>query len=161
MQCYRQYLLCHNAEFAWLLIHALNILKIDLNTYRDLFKIIFDHTVVNGIDTEFGGVYVEGSHSGGVYDREKEFWQQAEVLIGMLDACILFDDIKYWEAYKNVHRFVFDKCINKGVGEWFPLLTRQGKPIWTHMATSWKVNYHSVRSVIQSIQRMDKIMMNY
>ena len=147
----------HNAEFAWLLIHALEILKIAPDLYKDVFKTIFDHTVSNGIDTEFGGVYVEGSHSGGVYDREKEFWQQAEVLTGMLDACILFNDEKYWTAYKNVHRFVFDKMINKGVGEWYPLLTRRGEPIWTHMGHSWKINYHSVRSMIQSIQRLDKL----
>lgn len=150
----------HNAEFAWLLIHALDILKISPDIYREVFKVIFDHTIDNGIDTEFGGVYVEGSHSGGVYDREKEFWQQAEVLIGMLDACIMFKEEKYWTAYKNVHRFVFDKFINKGVGEWFPLLTRQGEPIWTHMSHSWKVNYHTVRSMVQSIQRMDKILLN-
>jgi mannose/cellobiose epimerase-like protein (N-acyl-D-glucosamine 2-epimerase family) len=148
----------HNAEFAWLLIHALEILKIDADKYLELFKIIFDHTVDNGIDTEFGGVYVEGPHSGGVADREKEFWQQAEVLIGMLDACIMFGDDKYWLAYKNVHRFVFDKFINKGVGEWYPLLTRRGEPIWTHMSHSWKVNYHTVRSMVQSIQRMEKIL---
>jgi mannose 2-epimerase len=147
----------HNAEFAWLLIHALRILKIDPNTCTALLKTIFDHTVDNGIDVEFGGVYVEGPHSGGVYDREKEFWQQAEVLIGLLDAVIMFPDEKYWNAYKNVHRFVFDKVINKGVGEWYPLLSRAGVPIWTHMGHSWKINYHTVRSMIQSIQRLDKI----
>ena len=147
----------HNAEFAWLLIHALDILKIDKNSYSELFRIIFDHTVNNGIDYEFGGVYVEGPHSGGVYDKEKEFWQQAEVLIGMLDAVIMFGDEKYWDAYKNVHRFVFDKMVNKGVGEWFPLMTRKGEPIWTHMGHSWKINYHTVRSMVQSIIRMDKI----
>jgi len=150
----------HNAEFAWLLIHALSVLKISPDIYREVFRLIFDHTVNNGIDNEFGGVYVEGSHSGGVFDREKEFWQQAEVLIGMLDASIMFKDEKYWTAYKNVHRFVFDKFINKGVGEWFPLLTRKGEPVWTHMSHSWKVNYHTVRSMIQSIQRLDKILMN-
>jgi mannose/cellobiose epimerase-like protein (N-acyl-D-glucosamine 2-epimerase family) len=151
----------HNAEFAWLLIHALEILKINTDKYLELFKIIFDHTVDNGIDPEFGGVYVEGPHSGGVHDREKEFWQQAEVLIGMLDACILFKDDKYWSAYKNVHRFVMDKFVNKGVGEWWPLLTRRGEPIWTHMSHSWKVNYHTVRSMVQSIKRMDKILTKY
>jgi len=98
---------------------------------------------------------VEGPHSGGVYDKEKEFWQQAEVLIGLLDAVILFQDEKYWAAYKNVHRFVYDKFVNKGVGEWFPLLSRKGEPIWTHMSHSWKINYHTVRAVIQSIKRMD------
>ena len=145
----------HNAEFAWLFIHALTILNEKKETFADTFRIIFDHTVNNGIDNEFGGVYVEGPHSGGVYDKEKEFWQQAEVLIGMLDAVLLFGDEKYWEAYKNVHRFVFDKVVNKGVGEWFPLLTRKGEPIWTHMGHSWKINYHTVRAMVQSIQRLD------
>ena len=147
----------HNAEFAWLLIHALEILKMDPEIYSDLFKTIFDHTINNGIDYEYGGVYVEGPHSGGVYDREKEFWQQAEVLIGLLDGVIMFGDERYWEAYKNVHRFVFDKLINKKVGEWYPLLSRRGVPVWTHMGHSWKINYHSVRSMIQSIKRLDKI----
>jgi len=147
----------HNAEFAHLLIHALKILKIDPKSYADLFRIIFDHTVDNGIDWEYGGVFVEGPHSGGVYDKEKEFWQQAEVLIGLLDGVLMFEDEKYWEAYKNVHRFVLGKVVNKGVGEWYPLLSRRGEPIWTHMGHSWKINYHTVRAMIQSIIRLDKI----
>lgn len=147
----------HNAEFAWLLNHALDILKEDKKEYLDLFRIIYDHTIENGIDNEFGGVFVEGPHSGGVYDREKEFWQQAEVLIGLLDAVILLGDEKYLDAYKNVHRFVFDKVVNKGVGEWYPLLTRRGKPIWTHMGHSWKINYHTVRAMVQGIQRLEKL----
>lgn len=145
----------HNAEFAWLLNHALEILKDDPKNFLDLFRTIYDHIIDNGIDYEFGGVFVEGPHSGGVYDHEKEFWQQAEVLIGLLDAVILLGDEKYLEAYKNVHRFVFDKVINKGVGEWYPLLTRRGEPIWTHMGHSWKINYHTVRAMIQSIKRME------
>jgi mannobiose 2-epimerase len=148
----------HNAEFAHLLIHALKILKTDPEPYSGLFRIIFDHTVDNGIDREFGGVFVEGPHSGGVYDKEKEFWQQAEALIGLLDGVILFEDEKYWVAYTNVHRFVMDKVVNKGVGEWYPLLSRRGDPIWTHMGHSWKINYHTVRAMIQSIIRLDKIL---
>jgi mannobiose 2-epimerase len=140
------------------MIHALETLGTDPSSYSDLFRIIFDHTVKNGIDNEYGGVFVEGAHSGGVYDMEKEFWQQAEVLIGLLDATIMFRDDRYWEAYRNVHRFVFDRMINKGVGEWYPLMTREGKPIWTHMSHSWKINYHTIRSMIQSIKRMDKIL---
>lgn len=148
----------HNAELAWLLIHALHILELDPEDYTDLLKTIFDHVSDNGIDHELGGVYVEGPHAGGVYDREKEFWQQAEVLIGMLDAFIMFKDKKYLRAYENVHRFVFDKMINKGVGEWYPLMTREGKPVWRHMSHSWKVNYHTVRAMVQSIKRLDRIL---
>ena len=147
----------HNAEFAWLLIHALKIIRKSPDAYMPLLKTIFDHTVDNGIDREFGGVFVEGPHSGGVYDMEKEFWQQAEVLIGMLDAYLIFRDPKYIDAYINVHRFVFDKGIHHAVGEWWPLLTREGNPVWTHMSHSWKINYHSVRAMIQSIRRLKKI----
>ncbi|MBW6500543.1 MAG: AGE family epimerase/isomerase [Bacteroidales bacterium] len=151
----------HNTEFAWLLLHALDILKISPENYRDIFKTIFEHTIRNGIDREFGGVFVEGPNSGGVSDMEKEFWQQAEVLIGMLDAFLLLKDPDYLSAYKNVHRFVFDKMINRGVGEWYPLMTREGEPIWTHMSHSWKINYHTVRSMIQSIERLNRVLAEF
>ncbi len=147
----------HNAEFAWLLIHALKILKYEISDYRNVLIRIFEHTVNNGIDSKYGGVFVEGPHMGGVYDTEKEFWQQAEVLIGMLDAYIITDDPKYWQAYKNVFDFTFDKVINHNVGEWWPLLTREGEPIWRHMGHAWKTNYHTVRSMIQSIERLNRI----
>ena len=147
----------HNAEFAWLLMHSLEILGESADNYMDIFSKIYNHTVDNGLDSEFGGIYVEGPHSGGVYDKEKEFWQQAEVMIGVLDAWLLFGTEKYLDAYNNIHRFVFDKVINKSVGEWYPLLTREGEPIWTHMGHSWKINYHSVRAMIQSVIRLKKI----
>ena len=147
----------HNAEFAWLLNHASEILGTGSGKYQDLLIQIYDHTINNGIDKTYGGVYVEGPHAGGVYDMEKEFWQQAEVMIGSLDALMISGDEKYWDAYTNVHRFVFEKVINQTAGEWYPLLTREGEPIWTHMSHSWKVNYHSVRAMIESIRRLKKL----
>ncbi len=150
----------HNVEFCWLLLHALDILGISIEEYTDVLKKSLDHTIDNGIDSEYGGVYVEGSYAGKVYDMEKEFWQQAEVMIGMLEACLRFGPEKYWPAYENVHRFVFDKMINHPVGEWWPLLTRQGKPIWTHMSHSWKVNYHTVRAIVQCVKRLEKLLKN-
>jgi mannobiose 2-epimerase len=148
----------HNSEFAWLLMHALDILKLPYDLYEQQIQKSFSHSVDNGIDWEFGGVFVEGSHAGEVYDREKEFWQQAEMLIGMLDAYRYLKDEKYWNAYVNVHRFVFDKMINHKLGEWWPLMTRQGEPIWRHMSHSWKINYHDVRAMIQSVIRLDKLL---
>jgi mannobiose 2-epimerase len=147
----------HNAEFAWLLLHALDVLEISPENYQTPLLKALSHAVDHGVDWEYGGVFVEGSHSGQVYDHEKEFWQQAEVLIGFLDAYRIFGEEKYWKAYKNVHRFVLDKMVNHGVGEWWPLMTRQGVPIWTHMSHSWKINYHTVRSMVQSIRRVDKL----
>jgi mannobiose 2-epimerase len=148
----------HNVEFAWLLAHATDILGAGFfEQYKKVIKKSMDHGMKNGIDWEYGGVYVEGPHSGGVYDMEKEFWQQAEVMIGMLEACLRFGP-RYWPAYENVHRFVFDKMINRPVGEWWPLTTREGKPIWTHMSHSWKVNYHTIRCMVECIKRLEKLL---
>ncbi len=45
----------HNAEFAWLLMHAMEIIGTGPAKYLDLLTRIFDHTITNGIDKEFGG----------------------------------------------------------------------------------------------------------
>ena len=149
----------HNVEFCWLFLHALEILGEDYNPYEAIFRKNLDNAVKYGIDREFGGVYVEGAHDGPAYDLEKEFWQQAEVMIGMLEGSLLFGEDRYEQAYENVHRFVIDKMINHKVGEWWPLLNREGnKPIWTHMSHSWKVNYHTIRCMIQCIIRLDKLL---
>ena len=148
----------HNVEFAWLLTHATDILGDCFDRYKTIIKKATDHGLTNGVDPEYGGVYVEGPHSGGVHDMEKEFWQQAEVMIGMLEACLRFGPDGYWAAYENVHRFVFDKMINHPVGEWWPLTTREGEPIWTHMSHSWKVNYHTIRCMVECIKRLEKLL---
>ena len=148
----------HNIEFCWLLLQALDVLDTDWKSYSEIILKQLDHTLENGIDYEFGAVYVEGSHRGGVYDMDKEFWQQAEVMIGMLEAFLRFGKDKYLHAYENVHRFVFDKMINHAVGEWLPLLTREGKPIWPHLSHSWKVNYHTIRCMVQCISRLGKLL---
>jgi len=79
-------------------------------------------------------------------------------MIGMLDACLRFEPEKYFPAYVNVHRFVFDKMINHAVEEWLPLMTREGEPNWTNLGNSWKVNYHTFRSMLQIIARLNKLM---
>ncbi len=147
----------HNVEFTWLLMYALDIMGEPVDRHRDMILKQLDHAIKNGIDYEYGGVYTEGPHAGGVSDMQKEFWQQAEVMIGMLEASLRFGPEKYWPVYENVHRFVFDKMINHAVGEWLPLLARDGQPVWTHMSHSWKVNYHSIRAMIQCIGRLDKL----
>ena len=110
------------------------------------------------MDWKNGGVYCEGPFDGPARERNKEFWQQAECLVGMLDAYLLFKDEKYIDAYENVHRFTMDKVINHKVGEWFPLFDENNNLLWEYMGHAWKINYHTVRSMIQSEARLLKIL---
>jgi len=110
-----------------------------------------------GVDYERGGVFCEGPHDGPARERNKEFWQQAECLIGLLDAYVTFGDPKYLNAYEKVHRFVMDLMINHPIGEWFPLFDENNTMLWDYMAHAWKINYHTVRSMIQSEANLLKI----
>jgi len=149
----------HNVEFFWLLLEALRVLGEDVTPYLPLFTTILNHSVEHGVDWEYGGVYVEGSLDGSrVHDYAKEFWQQAEFLSGMPDAYRLFRDERYLKVYGNVHDFVMKKMIKHEVGEWLPLLAREGEPIWTHMSHSWKVNYHTIRAAVLSVVKLESLL---
>jgi len=139
-------------------MHALDILDLPIDAFAERVRKLIDHTVAYGVDREYGGVFVEGSHNGPAHDLEKEFWQQCEVMIGLLEAYLRFRDDRYLAAYEAVHRFLFRKGINYQVGEMWPLLTREGELVWTHTSHSWKINYHSVRAMIQSKKRLDRIL---
>ena len=144
----------HNVELAWLLKHTADVLNDPIDPYLEPIRKLYDHCVAYGIDPEHGGVYVEGPHDGPARDMQKEFWQQAEVLVGMLDACVLFGDRKYWDAFAKTMDFVWDHGINHDVGEWYALLDRDGTVLWDYLGHAWKVSYHTVRSMIQCVKRL-------
>jgi len=148
----------HNVEFCWLLRHALKILGMDEAPYRERMRKMFEHCHRYGIDWERGGVYCEGPNDGPAREQNKEFWQQAETLVAMLDAYLLLGEDKYWDAYENVHRFVMDTVINHEVGEWYPLFDENNNRLWDYMGHAWKINYHTVRAAIQSEKRLTAIL---
>lgn len=149
----------HNVEFAWLLLHALDVLGDRADQYAGLVRKVFDHSMTYGVDREFGGVFVEGPYNSPPTITEKQFWQNAEMLVGMLDACLLFDDDRYWDAFKVVYDFVFDKfVVMDSGGEWYERLDRRGSPIDDSLGHAWKISYHTVRAVIQSIKRLQQLL---
>jgi mannobiose 2-epimerase len=145
----------HSVEFAWLLLHAADVLGEHRSSYAPLVRRIFDHCVEFGIDHDLGGVFVEGPWDARPTITEKQFWQQAEVLVGMLDAYELFCDESYWDAFRAVYQFVFDRFVNiEAGGEWFERVDRSGVPIDDALGHAWKISYHTVRSMIQTVSRL-------
>jgi mannobiose 2-epimerase len=150
----------HNIELGWLFLHALDILGITDKEVRKRAIPLFDHAYKHGVDWENGGLFVEGYRDGEVTETNKEFWQQAEALVGFLDAYILTEDEKYLEAFKNIHNFVFTKMINWEQGEWFPLLDKHCNVLWDYMGHNWKFCYHTLRAVSLVVKKLKQIL-NY
>lgn len=148
----------HNVEFGWLLLHTARVLEIGESDFVDVHRKVCDQCVEFGIDHEYGGVYCEGPVAGKPTSTEKQFWQQGEIMVGMLDAYRLIGDERYWDAFEKVWRFLFDKIVCwDGGGEWYERVDRQGRPIDDALAHAWKINYHSVRSIIQVVRRLEAI----
>jgi mannobiose 2-epimerase len=108
------------------------------------------------VDWECGGLYVEGDRAGEATEKTKEFWQQAEALVGFLDAADLTGDDSYLDAFRNIHTFVFTHMINWEQGEWFPLLARDGTVLWDYMGHNWKICYHTIRGMVEVVKRLER-----
>ncbi|HNQ35667.1 MAG TPA: AGE family epimerase/isomerase [bacterium] len=147
----------HNIEFFWLLLRSLEALGEPAAPYRARLRRLVEHTRRYGLDERYGGLYVEGRTAGPARDRQKEFWQQAEALVGFLDAYLLFGERPYWEAFRNIFDFVWTKVINHQAGEWYALLDRRGRVRWDYLGHAWKNNYHTVRSMTESLKRLERI----
>ena len=149
----------HNAEFAWLLLHAADILDRSRDEYAEVLRGIVDHCIDFGLDREFGGVYADVPMARPARRMEKQFWQQAEVMIGLLDAVRQFDDDRYWHAFRNVHDFVFTRLVQmEAGGEWLERVDREGNAVDDALGHGWKISYHTVRSVIQCIGRLELLL---
>jgi len=148
----------HNVELAWLLLHAGDILGVPRPTYEPILRNMCDHCLRFGLDQEYGGVYCEGPDQAPTTRTQKQFWQQAEAMIGMLDAYLSFGEERYWKAFRNIYDFVFTHMVNiKAGGEWYERVDREGNVVDSALGHGWKVNYHTVRGIIQVIRRLRKV----
>jgi mannobiose 2-epimerase len=145
----------HNVEFAWLLLHAADTLGVPRSSYADVVRRQFDHCIEFGIDPQFGGVYADVPMERPTTLTEKQFWQQAEVLVALLDAYALLGDAAYWAAFVDLQRFIFSRFVQMAAGgEWCERVARDGTPIDPALGHAWKSGYHTVRALIETVRRL-------
>ena len=151
----------HNTELVWLLSRALEIGGFDTEPYKKVMKQLIDHAIDNGIDWQYGGVYRDGlRETGKPIVLEKEFWQNAEILVGMLDAYKTFGDEIYLRAFINVWNFCQKYMVIDGLGEWVTLCDRQGNILDENIGNPWKVSYHTGRSAMEVSDRLAALVKN-
>jgi cellobiose epimerase len=142
----------HNAETAWLLYRAIEVLQRPPDATLPVIRGLLDHTLEHGVDREFGGVYRYGLFSGPPTVDDKDFWPQAEGMVGFLYGFRLFGDPKYLAAFANIWNFVKTHLIIAGVGEWHSLVNRRGEVLDPFAGQPWKDGYHTGRCLSECIQ---------
>ena len=147
----------HNLELAWLARQALDASGESAAPWAETLGGLAAHALRDGLDREHGGVFRDGLAAGGAVVLEKEFWQQAEALVGFLDAYQATGNRAYWDAFLNVWRFVEAHTIAPA-GEWRTLLARDGAVLDGALGNPWKVAYHSGRAVVECLDRLDALL---
>ena len=147
----------HNVELAWLLNRSMEVLGKHEDYSEKVIRKLVNHAILYGLDHELGGVYRDGLHEGEVLVKDKEWWQNCEVLVGFLDAFEQFDEEKYYEAFEKTWEFDKKYLINADIGEWRQLVNKQGQVLTGDIGNSWKAIYHSGRAMLECKQRLERM----
>ena len=148
----------HDIEACWLLMEAATVLgdaNLTAHIKSEVLKIA-DATLAQGVDTD-GAIYNEGNERG-VTNTNKEWWPQAEAVVGFIDAFELSKDEHYLQAALRCWDFIEARLIDRMHGEWFRGVTRDGTVLQNELKVSfWKCPYHNGRACMEAPSRLRAI----
>jgi mannobiose 2-epimerase len=147
----------HNLELGWLLGAADEVTGDGVAHHRALVDRLAAHALRFGFDEEHGGVYREGPPVGRASDEDKEFWQNAEALIGFLHAYQLTGRDDYAQAFAATWGFARQHLVHPEMSEWRIRTTREGAVVDAALGNQWTGGYHTVRAAIECSRRLGAI----
>jgi mannobiose 2-epimerase len=148
----------HDIEASWLLCEAAEVLGDAKLTSRaeQLALRLAQVTLAEGLDDD-GGLFYAGQ-SGEITDRNREWWPQAEAVVGFLNAYVLAKDEAFLDAARRAWDYIEKYFVDKEHGEWFWRIGPDGTPDPNEPKVSqWKSPYHNVRACLEIIDRLAPI----
>jgi mannobiose 2-epimerase len=145
----------HDIEAAWLLARAVEVLG-DAELSARIPAVVLriaDATLAEGTDTD-GAIFNLGG-PGGIVDDSKEWWPQAEAVVGLLEAWRLSGAPRYFDAAARAWEFIATHLVDRRHGEWFRGVTRDGRvnPAFEKVGF-WKCPYHNGRMGLEVRARL-------
>ncbi|MEK4512173.1 N-acyl-D-glucosamine 2-epimerase [Paenibacillus anaericanus] len=146
----------HDIEGSWLLVEAAEVLGDSelLSQVQHIAVQMAEAVLVKGVD-EDGGIWNEADESG-ITDSNKDWWPQAEAMIGFYNAFQLTGDSKFEEASLRSWNFIRNYIVDQIHGEWYWSVNQQGVPL-THdpKVSVWKCPYHNGRACLEMLHRLN------
>jgi mannobiose 2-epimerase len=147
----------HDIELSWLLVEAARVVG-DPALVEKVKAISLDIarvTLAEGVDPD-GGVISEGGPHG--YTKtNKEWWEQAEAVVGFLNAYQLSGDTWYLDASRHSWDFIQTRLVDRVHGDWNDEVKRDGTPLRLPKVSLWKCPYHSGRCCMEVVERVAEL----
>lgn len=146
----------HNLELAWLLADA-DVTLGEAGASDGTIAPLADHALRWGYDREHGGVFREGPYDAPPTDRDKEFWQNSEALVGWLEGFRVTGDVRYLDAFERTWDFAKQHFVHPEFGEWRVRVSAEGTPLVDDLGNDWKVCYHTGRACLEAARRLERL----
>jgi mannobiose 2-epimerase len=148
----------HDIEAAHLLMDACETLEGSISAKtQSIARALVDNTLMFGFDQEFGGFFSNGTEGGRPLLRSKNWWTQAEALLGLARATELADAPmeEYLEAISATWAWIRDHQIDAEYGGWFEMMQTDGTPSdredhKDRKGHMWKAAYHETRALVET-----------
>ena len=123
---------------------------------RPLAVRIAEVTLAEGVDSD-GGLYNEGGPQG-LTNTDKEWWPQAEAVVGFLNAHQISGEARFLNAALRSWDFIEARLIDRERGEWHRGVSRDGTLLDNQLKVSfWKCPYHNGRTGLEAVRRLREI----
>lgn len=148
----------HDIEFSWLACEAANELHDpDLIARSKAMAVeVVRTTLAEGVDAD-GGIFNEGGPAG-LTDRSKDWWPQAEAMVGFLNAYQLGGDPEFLRASLHTWDFIEARLVDRENGEWFRGVTKDGRHSSDPKVSLWKCPYHNGRACMEMVNRINAVL---
>jgi len=148
----------HDIEGSWLLEEAAQVYG-DADLLKEVrgCSMRLVEAALEGLDAD-GGLMNEKNLTSGHLDTDKHWWQQAEALVGLLQAFESTHHEKYFELYLNVWNFIKGRIVDFVNGEWYWKVNREGVPYPDDEKIGfWKCPYHNSRACLEMMARLPRL----
>jgi mannobiose 2-epimerase len=146
----------HDIEASWLLWDAASVLGGEerRETVKGWAIELASSTLAEGVDAD-GAIAYEG-RDGSVVNPDRDWWCQAEAVVGFWNAFELSGDQRFADAAARVWSFIERKVSDRAGGEWFWRILADGSvDPGEPKVSEWKGPYHTVRMCLEMMRRLE------
>jgi mannobiose 2-epimerase len=148
----------HDIEGSWLICEAAEVLgdRAILEETRTAAVSMAQAVYEQALDTD-GGLFYEGRGKE-IIDTDKQWWPQAEAVVGFLNAYEISGKEHFLKASEKSWEFIEKYIVDRQHGEWYWLVSRDGTPSDDkYKVDPWKCPYHNSRTCFEVVERLDKL----
>lgn len=145
----------HDIEGSWLL-HEAALAVGDQKLIRKIQPVVLKMAKIALKEGMSADGALNNEISGGVLDRDKHWWPQAEAMVGFFNAYQISGAYEFLDQVFKIWNYIKSYLIDHENGEWFFRINADGQPYITEdKAGFWKCPYHNTRACLELMNRIN------